>query len=199
MKICGIYKITNPKNRIYIGQSVNITRRWGEYSKLSGCGKNTRLINSLKKYGFKTHKFEILHQCNPEHLNDLEIYYIDLFQSFNTKNGMNLHSGGNNHTISDETRSKLISSHIGQEAWNKGLTKDTDVRLKKQGERHSIKMNGRKASEETKIKMGLARKGKTHSEETKKKLSEKKMGNKIWLNRSHTEESKLKMRKPKNK
>jgi hypothetical protein len=151
----------------------------------------------LKKYGFKSHKFEILHQCEPDQLNGLEIYYIELFQSFNTKNGLNLHSGGNNHTISDETRSKLILSHLGKKPWNIGLNKETNVRIKTQGEEHSKKMKGRKASEETKLKMGLARKGKKHSEETKKILSEKKKGNKIWLNRSHTEESKLKMRKPK--
>jgi group I intron endonuclease len=197
MKICGIYKITNPTGCVYIGQSVNILRRWNEYSKLSGCGKNTRLINSLKKYGFKNHKFEILQQCESSDLNSFEIYYIDLFQSFNTGHGLNLHSGGNNHEVSEETRNKLISSHLGQTAWNKGLTKETDERLKKTGQAHSVKMKGRKASDETKIKMGLSRKGKTHSEETKKLLSELKIGNKIWLNRKHTEESKLKMRKPK--
>lgn len=30
----GIYKITSPSNKIYIGQSTNITRRWDEYRKL---------------------------------------------------------------------------------------------------------------------------------------------------------------------
>lgn len=173
MKICGIYKIVNPNNGIYIGQSVNITRRWNEYSKLKGCGENTRLINSLKKYGFKNHKFEILHQCEKEQLNELEIYYIDLFQSFNTEQGLNLHSGGNNHIVSDETREKLRVSHLGQNAWNKGKPRTEEEKLA-----HSIKMKGRKASEETKNKMRVARKGKTHSKETKNKLSEMKKGNK---------------------
>ena len=45
--------------------------------------------------------------------------------------------------------------------------------------------------------MSEARKGKKHSEETRKKLSEKKIGNKAWLGKKHTEESKSKMRKPK--
>ena len=124
MKIIGIYKITSPNNCIYIGQSSNVIRRWGEYAKLKGCGVNSRLINSLKKYGFENHKLEIVHQCTKEELNDLEIYYIDLYQSFNTEKGLNLHSGGNNHTISDETRQKLIDSHKGQVPWNKGLTKE---------------------------------------------------------------------------
>lgn len=178
MKICGIYKIVNPQGGIYIGQSINIIRRWSEYSKLKGCGENTRLINSLKKYGFKKHKFEIIHQCEKEQLNELEIFYIDLFQSFNTEKGLNLHSGGNNHIVSDETREKLRVSHLGQKAWNKGLTKENSEILKKQGLSHSKKMKGRKASDETKIKMSKSRKGKKHTDETKKLLSEQKKGNK---------------------
>ena len=72
-------------------------------------------------------------------------------------------------------------------------------RLRVQGEEHSRKMLGRKASDETKKKMSKARKGKKHSEETRKKLSEQKIGNKAWLGKKHTEESKSKMRKNKTK
>lgn len=36
MKICGIYKITNPKNRVYIGQSVDVRHRIYSY-KVSNC------------------------------------------------------------------------------------------------------------------------------------------------------------------
>lgn len=194
MKICGIYKIVNPNGCVYIGQSINITRRWNEYSRLQGCCHNARLLNSFKKYGFKNHKFEILHQCNPEQLNELEIYYIDLFQCFNTEKGLNLHSGGSNNIISDETRGKLRKSHLGQIAWNKGKPKTDEEKLA-----HSIKMKGRKPSEEVKQKRLTARKKANyhHSEETIKKLSESKKGNKAWLGKHHTEESKLKMRKPK--
>ena len=49
------------------------------------------------------------------------------------------------------------------------------------------------------IIQNTARKGKKYSEETRKKLSEKKIGNKAWLGKKHTEESKSKMRKPKTK
>lgn len=197
MKICGIYKITNPNGHVYIGQSININRRFYEYRKLKGFKNNTRLFNSLKKHTPENHTFEILEQCEIDELNIKEIYYIELFQSFNTDHGMNLHTGGNNHKTSEETIKKLSESHKGQIAWNKGLTKITDERLKIQGSKHSKIMKGRTPSLETRIKMGAARKGKKHSQETKKILSEKKKGNKIWLGRKHTEESKLKMRKPK--
>ena len=194
MKICGIYKVTSPTNHIYIGQSVNILRRWNEYSKLKGCAKNSRLLNSLSKYGFENHKFEILHQCKIEELNNYEIYYIELFNSFDTDHGLNLHSGGSNHIISKETKKKQSESHLGQPAWNKGIK-----RTEEQKKAHSEKMKGRKASDETRKKMSEARKGKKHSEETRKKMSEQKIRNKAWLGKKHTEESKSKMRKPKTK
>ena len=194
MKIVGIYKITSPTGCIYIGQSINITRRWAEYSKLKGCGKNTRLINSLKKYGFENHKFEILHQCKIEELNDLEIFYIKYYDSFNTEHGLNLHSGGSNHIISDETKLKQSESHIGQKAWNKGI-KRTDEEKKA----HSLKMKGRKLSEETKQRMSTVKIGRKLSEETRKKISEKLKGNKNGINntanlgRKLSEEVRIKM------
>ena len=55
----GIYKITNPKGKVYIGQSTNIVERWEKGHKYgSGCG--TKLKNSFNKYGWKEHKKEII-------------------------------------------------------------------------------------------------------------------------------------------
>ena len=58
----GIYKITNPKGKIYIGQSTNIEERWEKGHKYnSGSGKKFK--NSLNKYGWGKHKKEILEEC----------------------------------------------------------------------------------------------------------------------------------------
>jgi group I intron endonuclease len=76
----GIYKITNPKNKVYIGQSINIDRRWNEYQKLQ-CSQSKKIYNSLKKYGFENHIFEILEECNINNINDREEYYILLYNS----------------------------------------------------------------------------------------------------------------------
>lgn len=75
----GIYKITNPKGRVYIGQSNNIKRRFKEYSKLQNCKGQPKLYNSLLKYGVDNHSFEIIEECEENQLNDLERYYQDLF------------------------------------------------------------------------------------------------------------------------
>jgi group I intron endonuclease len=84
----GIYKITNPNGRIYIGKSVDIKRRFKEYN--SGLAKGQpRLFNSLKKHGVENHIFEILCFCDYEDLNNLERYYQILFSCIG-KNGLNI-------------------------------------------------------------------------------------------------------------
>ena len=55
----GIYKITNPNNKVYIGQSRNIRRRFSAYKRLE-CKKQVKLFNSLNKYGVINHKFEVI-------------------------------------------------------------------------------------------------------------------------------------------
>lgn len=91
MKIIGIYKITSPSNRVYIGQSRDINTRLKNYVKLR-CKSQTKLYNSLKKYGYNNHKIEIIEHCSIEELNDLEIHYISLYNCCTT--GLNISPGG---------------------------------------------------------------------------------------------------------
>ena len=72
--ITGIYKITNPKGKIYIGQSTNIYNRWDDYRK-NKCKGQVKLFNSLNKYGFDNHIFEILEECSMDQLDKLEYEY----------------------------------------------------------------------------------------------------------------------------
>jgi group I intron endonuclease len=83
----GIYKIINPKGQIYIGQSIDIERRFKEYKKLY-CSQSKKLYYSLKKYGVENHIFEIIEECNIEILNEKEEFYILLFKSH--INGLNI-------------------------------------------------------------------------------------------------------------
>jgi len=74
----GIYKITNPKGRIYIGQSVNTATRLGAYKRLQ-CKGQTKLYNSLLKYGFSAHLFEVVEKCSIEELNVRERHWQDFY------------------------------------------------------------------------------------------------------------------------
>lgn len=88
-----IYKITSPTNRIYIGQTLNLKIRIRDY-KRNSCKLQTKLYNSLNKYGFNNHQFEILEEVDKNKGDEREIYWIDYYKSFNTKKGMNMTSGG---------------------------------------------------------------------------------------------------------
>lgn len=74
----GIYKITNPKGKIYIGQSSNIEKRKVSYSKLN-CKTQIKLYNSLVKYGFLSHIFEIVEECEVVELNIRERHWQDFY------------------------------------------------------------------------------------------------------------------------
>ena len=72
---CGIYKITSPTGRVYVGQSLSIEKRFSGYRVFSGCCKQTRLYNSLKKYGPQAHQFVVIEACAESSLNDRERYW----------------------------------------------------------------------------------------------------------------------------
>jgi hypothetical protein len=73
-KKIGIYKITNPQGKIYIGQSNDIYHRFYSYKKLN-CKGQIKLYNSLLKYGVDDHQFEIIEECLSEQLDEKEKQY----------------------------------------------------------------------------------------------------------------------------
>lgn len=96
-KPCGIYKITNIKNKkAYIGKSVEIIpKRWTEHIKTSlniGNISHTKIHDAMKEYGIENFTFEILEECSKEKLNEREKYWIAFYET-NTY-GYNIKSGG---------------------------------------------------------------------------------------------------------
>lgn len=132
--ICAIYKITSPSKKIYIGQSIDVIKRYNTYKNLH-CKNQTKLLHSFLKYGFQNHDFEIVHQCSKDDLNELEIYYIELFQCFNSKYGLNLRSGGNKYSHSEITKSKIKSSLL-----NHLVTQETRDKMSKNERRNNYKV-----------------------------------------------------------
>lgn len=94
-----IYKITSPTNRIYIGQTVDKKQRFDDYKKLR-CETQTALYNSFIKYGFDTHTIDIIAECDSNKLNELEIHFINYFNSY--RDGLNCTLGGDNGFMSGE-------------------------------------------------------------------------------------------------
>jgi group I intron endonuclease len=110
----GIYKITNPKGKVYIGSSINIEKRIKYYNSVS-CKAQAKLYNSIKKYGWKNHSFEVITECCVDDLYKLERHYGDLHNVLSSK-GLNLILPKNGEVkvgVSDETRRKMSESKKG--------------------------------------------------------------------------------------
>lgn len=59
MKQAGIYKLTSPNGKCYIGQSIQLEIRFISYRN-AHCKKQAHLYNAIKKYGWDNFKVEIL-------------------------------------------------------------------------------------------------------------------------------------------
>jgi group I intron endonuclease len=81
----GIYKITSPDNKVYIGQSVDIQNRWNQYQKYYA-ENQPKLKASFFKHGIDNHKFEIIHECTLDEINGLEMFYINSYKSIDQLN-----------------------------------------------------------------------------------------------------------------
>ena len=78
-KISGIYKITSPSGKVYIGQSVNLYQRLKSYFEPKSAPNQRILRYSLRKYGINAHKMEILEECSTDMLNERERFYQDKY------------------------------------------------------------------------------------------------------------------------
>jgi group I intron endonuclease len=191
----GIYKITSPNNKVYIGQSIDIERRFRHYKRLV-CKEQIKIHNSLLKYGIDAHIFEVLELCETEQLNNRERHYQDLYDS--VANGLNLlyvkseHFNGGH---SEESKKKISDSLKGrtftdEHKYKIGLGNSRRVISAETKEKHRVAGLGKKASPETIAKQILKRLGSKRSEETKKKMSE---SAKKVIKKPVSEETRLKM------
>lgn len=77
----GIYKITSPVGKIYIGKARNIKKRWWCYKRLQKNSIGRKLYNSLKKYGPDQHSYEVIEIFG----NDVSALDISLRETFHWK------------------------------------------------------------------------------------------------------------------
>jgi len=157
----GIYKITSPSCRVYIGQSRNIEKRKIQYEKyIKESCRQVKLLASFKKYGFEKHIFFIIEECPFERLNDRERYWQEFYNS--VEKGLNClytKTDTKPSVFSKKTRLKMSNSHSGKKLSNETKEKMRQVRL------------GYKFSDEAKKKISDAHKGKKYSDDTLNKMS----------------------------
>ena len=100
-----IYIIKNKiNNKVYIGQTtLSINDRWKAHIKPSTSKRKStyKLYAAFNKYGVNNFYIELLEDGIPvEQLNEKEIYYIELYDSFN--NGYNSTRGGDGRIINND-------------------------------------------------------------------------------------------------
>ena len=123
-----IYKITNlVTQKCYIGQTIR-NPKLREYEHFSDSRvvrmKSKKLYNSIEKYGKEKFIFEIIDRAiTLDHLNVLEEYYVNAFDSIN--NGYNIQIPGNNRTHSSDSIKKMSESQRNAHARRKELGTDT--------------------------------------------------------------------------
>lgn len=97
---CGIYMWENKINHHkYIGYSKDIERRWREHSRLPFTSTksddlNKAFYNAIRKYGTDNFDKIILEECSEDVLKEREIYYISLYDTYNSKSDYNETPGG---------------------------------------------------------------------------------------------------------
>lgn len=188
----GIYKITSPTGKVYIGQAVNLRVRLREYKKLlSKIKTQIKLYNSLLKHGVENHQFDIIEYCSKDQLNCSERFWQDEFDVLG-KNGLNCilqECGEKRRIVSDETRQKIsesLSNRVGELHPMYGLYGENNPnfgskRTQEQCKNISNSLIGKRVGENNNMF------GKTHSEETRKKISEANKGQKRVFTKEHLE------------
>lgn len=154
----GIYKWTNPKGHVYIGQAEDLIRREKDYYHPNRIKSQIRIYNSIMFYGIESHIFEIQEYCSIEDLDKRERYWQEFYNVIGPT-GLNCilkEVGETRRVVSEDTKKKLSASQMGRPA-TKGRT-------------------GMPHTEETKQKMSLSAMGhkrtvgQKHSQETKDKI-----------------------------
>ena len=161
----GIYKITNPKGKIYIGQSVDINRRKSCYKNQYENQIGKRIYNSINKYGWENHIFEVIKECSVMELNEMEIYYINHFNCI--LEGLNIKEGGSHGKHNDTTKQIIRLKATGRKLSTEAKQKISDS---KQGNKYNL---GRKHNDETKQKHRLRSTGRKKSPEEIEKIRQK--------------------------
>ena len=158
----GIYKITNPKNKVYIGQSINLSYRFKKYKQLQ-CKNQKLLYNSFIKYGIKNHKFEIIEECIIDLLNERERYWQEYYNVLHDGLNCSLVSTKNKKYIHSEETKKKISLA------NNGKKRTESFRLLMRNKMINI-------SDETRKKMSESAKNKIITTEHRNNINKSKNG-----------------------
>lgn len=163
----GIYTITNNiTNKLYVGSSVNINKRWKTHvSQLRNNNHpNVYLQNSWKKYGELNFSFKIVENVFDENKLLLkEQYWIDSLNATDRIKGYNIYLiAGSPMKGRKHTKSTLIKLGINSKKWHKENKGTTSYNLYLSNLSNALQ--GHEVSQETRNKISKANRGKYFGE-----------------------------------
>lgn len=128
-----IYMFKNKVNqKCYIGKTINLKSRY--YAHVDASKRKSYLQKAITKYGIDNFEFSVLEHIQYEDvstlnskLNELEIYYIEKYDSYN--NGYNLTLGGDG-TLGAKRSDKSKKAYSESKKGNKNPAKSEKVKRK---------------------------------------------------------------------
>lgn len=207
---CGIYRITHrATGRHYVGQSVNIERRWRAHRSSAQCDQLMYVSRALHKYGADAFDFVVIQVCEQTttDLATAEIHWIAELGSMRPT-GFNDTSGGGSETkFTAEVLAKMSARK--KEFWAK---EGSEFRVKRSAEmralwadpiwvaKHAELQRGYTMPEAAKAKISAARMGRKVTPETIENMraaQQKRVadGNHNFAGKPRTDEAKAKISK----
>lgn len=169
--------IISPANAKYVGSSVDIKRRIKQYKYLRH-NEQHKLRHSIKKYGYKNHRFVIIETCEKDVLLERERYWCikhnalhrynlnlkiplkdELMKSFSQEVLEAMSKAHKNKVLSEDQKNKLIASTKGKKQSPEHIEKRKMFGNKNPAYGNAY-FKGRTHSEESKALLSKARKGK---------------------------------------
>lgn len=213
LNISGIYKITSPSGKFYIGSSQHIANRWRQHKSAlrRGVHTNPKLQAAWLKYGESCLRLEAIESCAVDMLLLREQHYLDtLMPYYNIAKSAESPMRGLKHT--EEAKRKMSKPGELNPFYGRTLppehravldrtgTKHTPETLEKYKQRNGENnaFYGKTHTEVARFKMKELATGRKMSEETKAKISKASAGenNGNYGNvgrHKHSEEARAKM------
>jgi hypothetical protein len=110
-KLIGVYCLTSPDGKCYVGQSTDLKRRHEAFFKTHSIGYNSSLVDARKRYPRELWRHEILCYCSKEELDELEKFWIKELDATNPERGYNKALGGRHSCVgvkhSEESKTRM--------------------------------------------------------------------------------------------
>lgn len=193
----GVYQIKNLINKkVYIGSAKNFKKRAYQHSRelMNGRHHNKHLQGAWNLDGSNNFLFEVLEVVEGDKLQrttrekqHLEKWYENWEKCYNFQRNPLSSERSRYSKTPEETKRRKSEAMKRRMATPEGRKQVEEILAigQKTGFRRGLKH-----SEETKKKMSEAKIGKKKSEETKRRMSEAQKGKQYWLGKHHTDETK---------